>query len=75
VTQPAKLHIIRQEATALLGPIRDELVQLENRTIGFVERLDLSPADEARLRRAQRALATARAEIERLWQDEERAAR
>ena len=63
MTQPTKLHIIRQEATALLGPIRDDLVQLETRTIGFVERLDLTLADEARLRRALKALTTARASL------------
>jgi hypothetical protein len=75
MASPNKLHIIRQEAPALLGPIRDELVRLESRTIGFVEQLDLTPADEARLRRAQKALATARAEVERLWLGEERAER
>ena len=65
MTQPVKLHLIRQEAPALLGPIRDELVQLERRAQGFGERLDLSPEDEAAVRAAYEALATARTELER----------
>jgi hypothetical protein len=66
MAQPAKLHLIQQEAFALLGPIRDELLQLETRARGFVERLDLSAADEAALRSAHAVLVTARTELERL---------
>ena len=39
--QPTKLHLIRQEARALVGPIRDELIRLEDRAQGYVDRLDL----------------------------------
>ena len=73
--QPAKLHLIRQEAPALLRPIREELVRLEARAQGFVDRLDLSPEDEAAVRAAREALAAARAEVERLWQSRERTGR
>ena len=69
MAQPTKLHLIRQEASALLRPIRDDLVQLETRAQGFVDRLDLTPADEAAVRSAQAALAAARAEVERLWRE------
>ena len=67
--QPTKLHMMRQEASALLGPIREELVRLEARAQGFVDRLTLSPADEEAVRAAREALAAARAEVERLWQE------
>lgn len=69
MTQPTKLHLIRQEAVALLGPIRAELAQLEARTRGHLERLDLSPEDEAAVRAVQAALTAARAEIERIWRE------
>ena len=67
--QPTRLHLIRQEAGALLGPIRDELARLEARTEGFVERLELSPEDEAAVRAAREALAVARTEVERVWRE------
>ena len=73
--QPAKLHIMRQEAAALLGPIGEDLGRLEGRAQGFVDRLDLSPEDEAAVRAARDALAAARAEVKRLWQTRERAGR
>jgi hypothetical protein len=66
MAQPTKLHLIRQEAFALLGPIRDELFRLETRARGYVERLDLTADDETVLRSAQAALAVARLEVERL---------
>ena len=69
MTAPARLHLARQEAPALLGPIRAELLALERRAQGFIERLDLSPEDEAAVRAAHAALANARAEVERLWRE------
>lgn len=70
MAQPTKLHLIRQEAFALLGPITDELRQLESRTLGYVERLDLTPDDEAALRSAHAALEAARTDVERLWREQ-----
>jgi hypothetical protein len=64
--------MMRQEAVALLGPIRSELAQLEARAQGFVDRLDLAPADEAAMRAAHEALARARTEVEGLWQERQR---
>jgi hypothetical protein len=69
VAPPTKLHLIQQEAPALLGPVREELHQLERRAQGFVDRLHLSAEDEAAVRAAQEALATARTEVERLWRE------
>ena len=69
MAQPTKLHLIRQEAFALLGPIRAELLQLETRAAGYVERLELSPDDEAAVRSAHAALTSARTEVERLWRE------
>ena len=69
MTALTKLHLTRQEAPALLGPIRAELLALEGRARGFAEQLDLSPDDEAAVRAAHAALAAVRAEIERLWRE------
>lgn len=66
---------MRQEAAALLAPIRADLVVLEARARGFVDRLDLLPADESAIRAAHEALAAARTEVERLWRERERAER
>lgn len=61
-----KYHLPEQQAFALLGPVTDAVAELEGRTRHFAERLALSPADREALLAAHAALATARAEIERL---------
>lgn len=67
IDSPAKMHLIEQEAQALLGPIVAALGELERRTQRFVDVLNLSERDEAAIRASQAAIATARAEVDRLW--------
>lgn len=59
-------HLAEQNAYALLGPIRDSLQELEQRTAHYVERLAMEPSDQDTLRAASRALASACEEVERL---------
>jgi vacuolar-type H+-ATPase subunit H len=66
MTYLAKYHLAEQHAYALLGPTEATLRELEARTAHYVERLHLAEADKETLRAAHRALAAARAEIERL---------
>lgn len=63
-----KYHLAEQPAAALLGPVRDTLRELEARMLHYAERLNLTDADVETLRAAHRALASVRAEIERLQQ-------
>ena len=61
-------HLAEQNAYALLGPVRDTLGELERRARHYAERLAMDDADRETVRAAHRALATARAEVERLCQ-------
>ena len=62
----SKYHLGEQQASALLGPVADALRDLERRVGHHAERLRLSDADQQALRAAQRAIASARAEVERI---------
>jgi len=61
-------HLAEQNAYALLGPLSASLQELERRARHYSERLAMEPADRETVQAAQRALAAARAEIERLRQ-------
>ena len=60
-----KYHVCEQSARALLDPVRASLVELERRTRHFAERLNLEPGAEQSLSAAHKAIAQARAEVER----------
>ena len=62
----SKYHIGEQQATVLLGPVADALLELEGRTEHYAARLHLSDADQQAILAASRAIAAARSEIERL---------
>ena len=62
----SRYHLGEQQAGALLGPVADVLQQLERRVKHYVERLEMSPEDQDAVVEAQRVLATARAEIDRI---------
>ena len=60
-------HLSPQEAYALLGPVRDELRRLTARTAHYASRLALEPAQLEAVQDAQRVLAAASQEVERIW--------
>jgi hypothetical protein len=60
-------HLSPQEAYALLGPVRDELRRLTARTAHYASRLTLEPAQLEAVQDAQRVLAAASQEVERIW--------
>ena len=62
----SKYHLGEQQASALLGPVADALRELERRTSHHALRLTLSDADQQALLAAHRAVAAARAEVERI---------
>jgi hypothetical protein len=61
-----KYHVREQSASVLLGPVRDTLRELEQRTKHFAERLNLEPGSDKTLTEAHAALAQARQALERL---------
>jgi hypothetical protein len=65
-------HIREQLAYALLGPMRATLLELERRARTYVNRLAMQPAERDAVEAAQRALATARAEIDKIWRGSDR---
>ena len=60
-------HINEQRADALLAPIALGVGEYADRATHYLERLQFSDEDRAALAAAQTALATARAELDRLW--------
>ncbi len=64
-----KYHLREQQADALLAPLRLSLWEMEERSGHYLERLSLTKEDAEAVRAAHTALATARAEVERLWHD------
>lgn len=75
MAEPVKYHLREQQADALLGPIRATMRELEGRTAHYLERLHLSAEDQAALDAARRALAGAREELDRVYEERARAAR
>jgi hypothetical protein len=65
----SKYHLGEQQVSALLGPVADTLRELERRTAHYAARLEMSEADQEAIRAAERAIASARAEIERIRAD------
>jgi hypothetical protein len=61
-------HLREQQADALLGPVVATLAELERRTRHYAARLAMSSVDRDAVRAAERALAAARAEVERIRQ-------
>ena len=61
-------HLAEQNAYALLGPIAATLEELERRAQHYAERLAMEPDDRETVQAAQRAIAAAREELERLRQ-------
>jgi hypothetical protein len=61
-----RYHLSEQNASALLGPIAATLGELERRAAHYAERLDLPTTDREAILAAHRALAAARAELDRL---------
>ncbi len=69
-TYLAKYHVGKQQADALLAPVRRDLDTLTARVQHYLDRVSIaSDADADALRRAYTALATARDEIDRIWQE------
>ncbi len=66
--QPTPYHINPQRADALLRPMAITVEELAARATHYLERLRFSDDDRAALSAAQAALATAQAELDRLWQ-------
>ena len=64
-----KYHVREQTAYALLGPIRAQLAELERRTRHYASRVHMEEEDVAPVRAAEQAIARARQEVERLWQE------
>ena len=64
-----RYHLGEQQAAVLLGPVADTLRELERRTGHYAARLDMTDADQQAILAAQRAIAAARAEIERIRED------
>lgn len=62
----SKYHIAEQQASVLLGPVVDALLELEGRTGHHAARLHLSDADQEAMLAAHRVIAAARAEVERI---------
>lgn len=67
-------HLREQQANALLGPVSASLRELERRTQHYTQRLAMEPADREAVHAAHQALAAAREQVERLWQESERRA-
>ena len=65
----SKYHIAEQQASVLLGPVADALRELERRTGHYAARLHLGYADQQAILAANRAIAAARAEVERIRSD------
>lgn len=63
-----KYHLSEQRADAILRPLARELGGLEARARHYLDRLYLTDEDRAAVMAAHAALATAHAELERLWQ-------
>lgn len=61
-------HINEQRADALLGPMALAVGELAARATHYLERLSFADDDRAAIEAAQAALATAQAELDRLWQ-------
>ena len=61
-------HINEQRADALLRPMALSIGELSARATHFLERLTFADDDRAAIEVAQAALATAHAELDRLWQ-------
>jgi hypothetical protein len=70
-----KYHIREQEAYALLGPIVASLRELEQRTEHYANRLNMEPRELETVAAAQQAIAEARANVQRLWQDSQHTGR
>lgn len=69
-TYYAKYHVSEQQADALLGPVAATLNELERRVQHYLDRVKLGDENDAEtLRRAHAALAVARDEVARLWQE------
>ena len=60
-------HINEQRADALLQPIALGVGELAARATHYLERLTFTYEDRATIEAAQAALATASAELDRLW--------
>jgi len=65
---PTPYHINTQRADALLRPLAASVEELAARATHYLERLSFADADRAAMAAAQAALATAQAELDRLWQ-------
>ncbi len=66
----AKYHVGKQQADALLAPVRRDLDTLTARVQHYLDRVSIrSDADADALRRAHVALQTARDEVDRIWRE------
>ena len=64
-------HLREQQANAVLGPVCATLREMERRTQHYTQRLAMEPADREAVQAAHQALAAAREQVERLWQESE----
>mgnify|MGYP000305882461 CR=1 FL=1 len=65
----AKLHIMQQDAFALLNPVRLELAQLEARLQNYLDRLAFDEDDLSLIESARAALAVAQHKRARLSEE------
>ena len=65
----AKLHIMQQDAFALLDPVRLELAELEARLQNYLDRLAFDEDDLNLIESARAALAVAHHELVRLSEE------
>ena len=63
-----KYHVREQQAYALLGPMRASLRELERRARHYVARVNMDAGEAEQLRAAGDAIARAREEVERIWE-------
>lgn len=73
--EPGIYHLDEQYAAALLRPLLSTLRELEHRAAHYRAHLRMSTEDRAAIESAGQVLATARSELERLWQEQVEAGR
>jgi hypothetical protein len=66
MSKPVYDHVDEQFSFALLGPIRDQIRVLEDRTHHYIHHVRMSPESQEKVRRAHEVLINAREEVERL---------
>jgi len=66
---PSKLHLLPQEAHALLWPVRKDLEATALRLRRLIDRTELSAQDQASLESAEAAVRAAHDTVAALWKE------